>query len=157
MMIGNQAPQHRVVGFELDGIAYALPLAAVDRVVRAVEITPLPGAPDVILGVINVHGRVVAVADIRKRFGLLPREIELDDAIVIAHTATRRLALVANAVHGVLDYAESDIVEREQIIPESGYVEAVAKTREGLVIIQDLDRFLDISEETSLQRAMDNA
>jgi purine-binding chemotaxis protein CheW len=156
-MIGNQPPQHRVVGFALDDIAYALPLASVDRVVRAVEITPLPGAPDAILGVINVHGRIVVVADIRKRFGLPPREIELEDAIVIAHSASRPLAFVANAVHGVLDYGESDIVDGEEIMPGTGPIAAVAKTREGLVIIQNLDEFLDIGEEASLQRVIEDA
>jgi purine-binding chemotaxis protein CheW len=157
MMIGTETAQPRVVGFELDGIAYALPLAAVERVVRAVEITPLPGAPDVILGVINVHGSVVPVADVRKRFGLPPREIELDHAIVIARAANRPLALVADRVHGVLEYSESDLVGGGQIVPSAGHVAAVAKTREGLVIIQDLDRFFDIAEETSLRYAMENA
>lgn len=48
-------PNHLIV-FVLDSQHYALPLLAVDRVVRMVAITPLPNAPDIILGVVNFQG-----------------------------------------------------------------------------------------------------
>lgn len=63
-----------MVGLTLDGQRYALSLAQVERVIRAVEITPLPQAPEIITGVINVRGRVIPVVDIRKRFRLPVRE-----------------------------------------------------------------------------------
>ena len=44
--------QNQIVLFTLDEPRYALPLSAVERVVRAVEITPLPKAPEVVLGVL---------------------------------------------------------------------------------------------------------
>lgn len=66
-----------VVVLMLDDIRYAVALTSVERVVRAVEITPLPNAPDIVLGVINVQGRVVPVVDIRKRFRLPARAISV--------------------------------------------------------------------------------
>lgn len=44
----------QVVVFTLEGQQYALPLSAVERIVHAVEITPLPKAPEIVLGVINM-------------------------------------------------------------------------------------------------------
>ena len=65
----------QLVVFRLNGQRYALPLAAVERIVCAVEVTPLPGAPPVVLGVINVAGCVLPVFNIRRRFLLPEREV----------------------------------------------------------------------------------
>jgi purine-binding chemotaxis protein CheW len=77
------------VVFTLDEQRYALYLHAVVRVVRIVEITPLPQTPEVIRGVVNVQGQVIPVVDIRKRFQLPEREPELGDQLIIANTACR--------------------------------------------------------------------
>jgi purine-binding chemotaxis protein CheW len=40
----------------------------VERIVRVVEVTPLPKAPEIVLGVVNVQGQIIPVINIRKRF-----------------------------------------------------------------------------------------
>lgn len=60
----------RLVSFNLDDQKYALLLSAVIRIIRVVEITSLPKAPEIVLGVINMHGLIIPVFDIRKRFRL---------------------------------------------------------------------------------------
>jgi purine-binding chemotaxis protein CheW len=147
----------RIVCFVLDDVRYALPLESVERVVRAVAITPLPHAPEIILGVINVQGRIVPVADMRRRFGLPAREIALTDHMVIAHTCKRALALVVDAVQGVLQCSERDVVAMEAVVARLEYVEGIVRMADGLILIHDLDRFLALEEERTLQQAMANA
>ena len=53
------------IAFSLDAQRYALPLASVERVIRVVEITPLSKALDIVLGVVNVQGRVIPVINLR--------------------------------------------------------------------------------------------
>ena len=60
----------KIVLFTLDEQRYALALPSVDRVVRVVDVTPLPKAPAIVLGVVNIHGDIVPVYDLRKRFRL---------------------------------------------------------------------------------------
>jgi len=150
-------PSARLVVFELDENRYALALDAVERVVRIVEITPLPKAPDIVLGVVSVHGRIVPVINLRRRFRLPQREIELTDQMVIARTSRRLVALVADAVHGVVECPERDVVGMQHSVPGVEYVEGIAKTPEGLVLIHDLEKFLSLDEEAALQEAMSNA
>ena len=88
--------QHLVV-IALDQQRYALRLAAVERVVRMVEVTALPAAPLAISGMVNVQGRVVPVYDLRRRFGLPKREVTLADHFIVARTARRSVALIADA------------------------------------------------------------
>lgn len=51
--------------FVLDEQSYALYLPSVERVVRAVEVTPLPKAPDIVSGIINLRGKITPVVDLR--------------------------------------------------------------------------------------------
>jgi purine-binding chemotaxis protein CheW len=144
----------KLVVFELQGQRYALRLAAVLRVFAVAEITPLPNAPAIVLGVINVRGRVVPVVDMNTRFGLSPREIELSDCLIVARTSRRPVALLVSAVSGVIDCSQAQIDAADSIVTHAQYVEGVVKLDDGLVLIHDLDTFLSPLEEQHLQQAM---
>ncbi|TAK42465.1 MAG: purine-binding chemotaxis protein CheW [Betaproteobacteria bacterium] len=147
----------QLLALRLEGQRYGLPLASVERVVRSVEITPLPKAPEIVLGVINVRGRVIAVVDVRKRFRLPQRETALSDSLVIARTPARAVALLADAVTGVVECAENEAVPAPAIVPGMEYVEGVAKLGDGMVLIHDLARFLSLDEERRLDEAIAHA
>lgn len=145
-----------LVAFSLDEQRYALALGAVDRVVRAVEITPLPKAPGIVSGVINVQGQIVPVINVRRRFRLMEREAEPSDQLIIARTLKRTVALMADSVTAVLECREDEIVPADAIVPGLEYVTGVVKLSNGMVLIHDLDRFLSLDEERALDEAMTN-
>ena len=147
---------NHLIVFALDRQRYALPLPVVDRVVRMVAITPLPKAPDIVLGVVNIQGRVIPVIDMRRRFRLPEREIALTDQLVVAHTVRRPVALVADAVQDVITCAEQSLIAAENILPQVEYVKGVVKLTDGLILIHDLDKFLSLEEESSLDQALEN-
>ena len=146
--------QRSIVVFNLDEQQYALHLAAVERIVRVAEITPVPQAPAIVLGVINVQGQVIPVINIRKRFHLPDREMSLSDHLIIARTAKRAAALVADAVVSVVERWEEELTAADQILPGLEYVEGVVKLEDGLILIHNLDTFLSLEEEKTLEQAM---
>ena len=85
-----------LVVWSLDSQRYALPFAVVERVVRVVALTPLPDAPEIIRGIVNVKGMPIPVIDARVRFGLPKRAIRLSDQLVIADTRNRRVAILVD-------------------------------------------------------------
>lgn len=146
-----------LIVFSLDNQSYALPLSASERVVRMVAISPLPNAPDIIMGVVNFHGTVIPVINMRRRFGLPEREPSLSDQLVIAHSARRPVVLVADAVLDVIAYDAQSQIAAEDILSGVEYVEGVVKLTEGLIFIHDLDRFLSLEEEDALNRVLESA
>jgi len=69
------------LGFSLKGQRYAVSLASVREVIKPGDITPVPGAPDDVLGIVNLRGQIVPVLDGRRRFGLdAVHEAGADDA-----------------------------------------------------------------------------
>ncbi|MGR9115617.1 MAG: chemotaxis protein CheW [Gammaproteobacteria bacterium] len=140
--------------FMLDEQRFALPLSAVDRVVRRVEITSLIKAPPIIIGVINVQGRVMPVFDIRLRFGLPERGMALSDRLIIAHTSRWQVALIVDDVLDLVECGQQNLIEAQQILPHVEYVEGVVKRDDGLILIHNLDRFLSLEEESVLKLAL---
>lgn len=145
---------NRFVVFALDGQRFALYCSAVSRVVRIVEITPLPQAPGIVRGMVNAQGQVIPVFDIRKRFHLPEREIDLSNQLVIANTARRSVALVVDEVTGVVESREQEVITAEKILPGTDYVEGVIKLEDGLILIHDLDKFLSLEEDRKLDAAL---
>ena len=143
-----------LVIFTLDEHSYALHLPAVERALRMVEISPLPKAPEIVLGVINVQGRIVPVFNVRKRFRLPERETSPSDQLIVAQTSRRTVAMLADAVSGVVAYPEQQVIAAERILPGLEYVEGVAKLEGGMILIHDLDKFLSLEEETTLDNAL---
>jgi purine-binding chemotaxis protein CheW len=147
---------HQLVVFTLDGQRYAVPLSAVERIVRLVEITPVPHTPEIVLGVINVQGRILPVVNIRGRLRLSARELHLSDHLLIARTSKRTVALVVDAVSEVVNLPGHEMVTGEKILAHLKYVAGVVKRPDGLILIHDLDEFLSLEEEQALHDAIDS-
>ncbi|MBF0502105.1 MAG: purine-binding chemotaxis protein CheW [Candidatus Riflebacteria bacterium] len=140
----------RVLVFTLDNSRHALPLSVIDCVVRVVEITPLPKMPEFIRGVINLHGTVIPVIDLRKRLGLPWREMILDDRFIIARTAKRTVAIMADSVAGIYELPDKDLVSADKNFPFAEDIKGLAKLDDELILVYDLDQFLALDEETAL-------
>ena len=145
---------HQLVVFTLNRQPYALRLASVRKVLRMVEVTPLPKAPEIVLGVVSLHGIAVPVVSIRRRVGLSETEASLSDQLIVADTASRLVALVVDAVIGVVERSSEEIVQAEGIVPGAEYVEGIARHEEDMLFIHDLDRFLSQDEENQLHAAL---
>jgi purine-binding chemotaxis protein CheW len=143
--------------FSIEDRHFALELPRVERVVPAVAVTALSDGPEAVLGVVNVHGRIVPVVDLRRRLGYPPRPVRLDDAMVIARTAHRTVAFFADAVQGVIEGPEGAVTGGSEVVPGLEYVQGVMQIGDSLVLIHDLDRVLSIGELEQLERALDGA
>jgi len=143
-----------LLAFTIDGRAFALPLDRVERAVRAVAVTPLPQAPAIVCGIINIGGCVVPVINLRRRFGLAEREIGLADQLLIAHSSSRQLAMIVDAVLGVVACPEKDFVAVDRIVAGTEYLHGIAKSPAGMILIHDLDSFLSLAEAQALNSAL---
>lgn len=150
-------PILHLIRFDVDGRAYALKLDGVERVIRAVELNPLPGSPRVIRGIFSLHGRIVPVADPRRRLGLPDRAIALEDRIVVARTPSRLLGLLVHGDTDVVECQSGEVVATDTVISGVERIEGIGRLGDGLVLIHDLARFLSLDEERALGSALDAA
>jgi purine-binding chemotaxis protein CheW len=152
--VAAAAPQQReILVFALGPARYALALDAVRELVRAVALVPLPGAPPIVEGVVNLRGQVVPVLDIRGRFGLPPRPVEPTDHLIVASAGGRVVAIRVDRALHLLTLEQA----LDPSVPSSGYVAGVARLADGLAVIHDLETFLSAPEGAHLDRALESA
>lgn len=139
--------------FKLDEQTYALAIDKVVQVVRMVAITRAPKAPDYVEGMINLRGKVIPVINLRKRFGLPSKPIELNDHLLIAETDGRVMALIVDVVSEVVSLPVSALDRPADLDSESlHYLWAVGKLGDELVLILDLDKTLTFEDQKRLQQ-----
>ncbi len=136
--------------FILEKEKYAISVSAVERIYRAVNVTPLPEGPDILKGIIKIGTLIVPVINIRKRFGLPDREIELSDHLIIARTKKLILSLPVDEVTGLMEIDDEHVEKKDSIFPDLKYIEGVIKLSSHIIIIHNLDEFLFPGEEAQL-------
>ena len=82
------------VTFQLEEETYGINVMQVREVLRYSEIAPVPGAPDYVLGIINLRGNVVTVIDTRSRFGLMQGEITDNTRIIVIESERQVIGIL---------------------------------------------------------------
>jgi purine-binding chemotaxis protein CheW len=146
-----------LVVFLLEGQRFAIAVERVQRVLAAVEITPLPGAPHNVAGVIDLHGDVTPVIDLRRRTpdGLL-RSIGISDRFIVLSTARRTVALVADEAQGVIEVPRGTLAALPQTPDAPARFHGATQQDDGLVLVHDVDQFLDTHQADALELALES-
>lgn len=143
-----------LVLFLLEGRRYALPLEAVEAVLRAVAVTGLPRAPEAVRGVVDYHGDLLPVMDPRVPLCHPTREVQPSDHFIVAQTSRRRLLLMVDRVLGLERFRDEELLPGSELDWDLQHVGGVVRTDRGLVLIQDLETFLTPGEEAALLAAL---
>lgn len=139
----------QLVTFRLGKEEYSLDILKVQEIIRHMELTRVPKAPDFVDGVINLRGKVIPVIDLRKRFGLPVDEKTNETRIIVVDVATRTVGLKVDAVSEVLRLP-SDTVEPPPAMVtgvESDYIKGVGKLDGRLLILLDVAKILTKTEK----------
>jgi len=141
-------PILRWVTFRLDNEAYGINVMQVQEVLRVSEIAPVPGAPDYVLGIINLRGNVVTVIDARRRFNLEFREPDDASRIVIIEAEKQVVGILVDSVAEVVDLRASDIETAPNVGNDetSRYILGVSSRGDVLLILVDLNKLLNDDE-----------
>jgi len=152
---GSESPH--ILVFRMDGQKCALKLSAVERVIQAVAVTPVPGVPDWVLGLINMQGDIIPVITIGEWLGIGGREIHPSDQFVVARAARGVVALLASDTSGVVAIAENQAVAAACVLPGlATCIEGVHKLDGDIILIYDLDTFLARQGDNVIENVMAN-
>ncbi len=143
--------------FKLEDRQFAIPVVEVNMVVAAVAITDLPQAPEIVLGIINVHGDAVPVINIRPRIGLAPKELELTDKYIIAEVAGRKIALLVDSINTLIEIDSKKIVQMESLVPGSKFIDGTAEINNDLILLLNLENFLSIEDNLQLNSSLEQS
>ncbi|MCF7911216.1 MAG: chemotaxis protein CheW [Candidatus Cloacimonetes bacterium] len=140
--------------FREGGQRFGLNLAEVERIEKCVEIEDMAAKPEYVKGILNYHGELIPVIDLRRVFQLKEREESLSDMLIIARTARRVLAIWAEAVEGIVEKSGEEIEDAQRFFLGLDYVKGIFKFADKTVLINDLDKFISDREFKKLYKVI---
>ena len=128
-------------GFVIGSGYYAVPVLAVQEVVKPQVVTPIPLSQDYIRGLINLRGQIVTSLSLRKLFEL-EDPLDRDHMNIIIKSKDSLNAFVVDEILDVIDVDPADVVNPpETISPQiRRFLRAVYKTDHQLILLIDLDK-----------------
>lgn len=136
------------VTYRLGEETYGINVMQVQEVLRHTEIAPVPGAPDYVLGIINLRGNVVTVIDTRTRFGLPSNDVTDNSRIVIIESDEQVVGILVDSVAEVVYLRSSEIDSAPNVGTEESakFIQGVSNRDGELLILVDLNKLLSDEE-----------
>ncbi|MDK9809274.1 chemotaxis protein CheW [Vibrio sp. D406a] len=136
------------VTFQLEEETYGINVMQVREVLRYTEIAPVPGAPDYVLGIINLRGNVVTVIDTRSRFGLMEGEVTDNTRIIVIESERQVIGILVDSVAEVVYLRSSEIDTTPSVGTDESakFIQGVSNRDGKLLILVDLNKLLTDDE-----------
>ncbi|MBN2808705.1 MAG: purine-binding chemotaxis protein CheW [Deltaproteobacteria bacterium] len=140
------ATEHKCLTFHLADELYGLDILKVREIIGIQEVTKVPGAEEYLIGVINLRGKVIPVADLRKRFVLPVREYDVRTCIIVVEIAGEAgpvaIGIVVDAVDAVVNLRDEQ-VEKAPVFASQvnrDCIRGLGKFDKQVVILLDIDK-----------------
>ena len=142
----------QLVTFSIGEEEFGVDILKVQEIIRTMEITKVPRAPEFVEGVINLRGKVIPIVDLRKRFGLETRDHDKHTRIIVIEINQMIVGFVVDSVSEVLRIPANTVEPPPPVVSglESEYISGVGKLQDRLLILLDLDRLLSNEEHDIL-------
>ena len=140
--------------FTVDAQKYGLLISEVERILRAVEVKPLPQSPRHVLGIINMQGHILPVIDLRYCLNRPARDIHLEDHFIVARASTVTAVLPVDAALGSVAVIDTTDAPTERA--RDRYLRKIIPFGHEVIYALDLERlvFGDDSSQESLTSAL---
>jgi len=142
--------EFEVLSFKLGEQDMAFDVENVEMVIEAPQITHVPKSKDVIEGIINLRGRIVAVANLSK---ILDIDIDTDKlkSVIIMKVSDIEIGFLVERVNGVMRVTE-DEYDRSVVSEKFGKKSKglIKKDKNNLVVYLDVNEIVSeiVSTET---------
>ncbi|MSR63060.1 MAG: chemotaxis protein CheW [Planctomycetes bacterium] len=138
------ASSQQLCTFHLERLFFGVSVQEVQEVIRYQEMTPVPLAPSVVSGLINLRGQIVTAIDLRRRFGMPDRETGRLPMNVVVRTDEGPVSLLVDEIGDVL---EADGDHFEAVPPTLSkemheLLRGVYKVKGALLLVLDTGRAL---------------
>lgn len=136
------------VVFKVGEVEYVLPAADVVELESFTGATRIPGAPPYVAGLVQIRGKVIAVVDLRARFGLPAIARTLDSRVIVVRHGERLVGLLADSARDVVKIADDEFRKPPEVVSEEteGFVDSIAQPGKRLVMRVDFGKVIGRQE-----------
>ncbi len=140
----NKNSNKEFITFYIGDALCGIDLLKVQEVIKHTDITQVPQAPEYVLGILNLRGRIITVIDIGKKLELSPIESDKNNRNVIVNSLDEHIGLLVDRISDVLQVKSDRIEPTPSNIGgiQKEFFKGVYKTAKNLIGILDIDEVL---------------
>jgi purine-binding chemotaxis protein CheW len=140
----TKVDEFQAIGFRVGTEEYGLALDDVQEIITTPHITRVPKAPPHIKGVINLHGNVIPVFDLARRFEIGETDFSESSRVVVVEYNGEAIGLAAEGVSNVTKLARNSVRPPPPLVSgiAAEYLNGVAKLPNRFLIFLNLPRVL---------------
>jgi len=139
-------PQTQWLTFTLGKETYGIKVLHVQEVFRCPEISPVPGAPATVLGIINLRGEVITVNDIRAMLGLPEVAVTDQTRIVLLEFDGQKLGMLVDSVDEIMTNKTSEMETTVMSVQGNPFIQATCQKKDKLYILLSTHELLKDDE-----------
>jgi purine-binding chemotaxis protein CheW len=140
--------------FRLGDLAFGVEVLAVQELIRYHDMTPVPLAPYVVQGLINLRGQIVTAIDMRRRLKLAPRGGDTPPMNVVVRTSDGVVSLLVDDIGDVVEVVQADFEPAPETLDGAAreLVSGVYKLKDRLLLALDVERATVIEHDPGGER-----
>jgi len=145
------ATQQQFCTFVIQGILFGVEVEKVQEVIRHQGMTPVPLAPNVVAGLINLRGQIVTAIDLRRRLGVRDRSDGGLPMNVVVRTSDGAVSLLVDEIGDVVEVQEQDFEQAPDTLDGTSreLVRGVYKLKNELLLVLDTGKAVNTGEATN--------
>ncbi|WP_426123780.1 chemotaxis protein CheW [Pararhizobium sp. PWRC1-1] len=101
--------ERELIAFRIGNQEFCVNVMSVREIRGWAPATPMPHAPQYVLGVINLRGAVLPIIDLSARLGMKPAEPTVRHVIIVTQVKNKVVGLLVEAVSDILTIKDEDI------------------------------------------------
>ena len=141
--------------FYLDKLLFGVELKGVQEVIRTLEMTKVPLAPEVVSGLINLRGQIVTAVDLRRRLELEPAPPDMQPMNVVVRSEDGAVSLLVDEIGDVVEVDETSFEPPPETLRGSvrAMIVGVHKLNDRLMLVLDIERACHMADITKAAAA----
>ena len=146
--IKELATANRYLTFFVDEEQYGIDISKIKEIIAPINITYIPKTPPFVKGVINLRGSIIPVVDIRLKFGMTEKEMDVETAIIIYEVDKTSIGFIVDYVEDVLSIDEKHISDAPRFGSsiDTSFVENIAEVDNTVIMLLNLEKIFEAEE-----------
>ena len=133
----------QLVGFVIGEEEYAIPILAIQEIIKPFPWTRVPQVPKYIVGVFNMRGAVIPLIDLRLKFGLSPKKQSDETRFIVMRHGDDIAGFVIDRLTMAIRIKKSDIGPApDTLAGDDTMIDGVGKQEDRIITILKVDKLL---------------
>ena len=139
-----EAQAGKFLTFFLQDEEYGIEILKVQEIIGLMPVTRIPRTPDYVRGVINLRGKIIAVTDLRKKFGMEFVDETSETCIIVVQTNGVEIGVMVDKVSEVLDIPAAEVESTPSFgssVPTE-FLLGIGNTQSGVKLLLNIEKIL---------------